>query len=254
MSDRPERDSSSDNSTNEAPPAAQPDPASGGFLEDESEEGLSLEELSQTYADMLGTTSGADQATELGVFTPEDEDSGDEQLCPVTPESILEAVLFVGRPDQEPLSAEELAGLMRGVSVEEIGQLVAELNANYERSQRAIRVHEEPAGFRMGLAPDMEFMRERFYGQVKAIRLNQAAVDCLALIAYQPGISRQDLEKQRSMPSGAVLSQLVRRQLVEMRREGEGKQATQHYYPTTKLTELAGLESLSDLPQVEEFD
>ncbi len=106
--------------------------------------------------------------------------------------------------------------------------------------------------FRLQLADDLQFIRDRFYGPVREIRLNQAAVDCLALIAYQPGVSREELEDQRGQPSGAVLSQLVRRQLIEVKREGQPKK-TLHYYPTDKLLQLIGLGSLEDLPQVEEW-
>ncbi len=72
------------------------------------------------------------------------------------------------------------------------------------------------------------------------------------MIAYQPGISREQLEEQRGQPSGPVLSQLVRRQLIEVRREGQ-KQRQLHYYPTDKLLQLIGLGTLEDLPQVEEW-
>jgi segregation and condensation protein B len=110
------------------------------------------------------------------------------------------------------------------------------------------------AGYRMQLAEDLSGIKDRFYGRVRDIRLNQAAIDCLALVSYQPGISRTKLEEQRGQPSGAILNQLVRRQLLEMRREGPGKQAGPHYYPTERLLQLAGLASLEDLPQAEELD
>ena len=39
-----------------------------------------------------------------------------------------------------------------------------------------------------------------------------------------------------------------------MRREGTGKKLSPHYYPTERLLQLAGLASLEDLPQVEEWE
>jgi segregation and condensation protein B len=234
--------------------------------EEQEEEGLSLEELSQTYAQLLNKGEPSQPAGEAGQETTEgagDSDSEEfdplaEELvesdaCPVTPRSILEAVLFVGRPDNSPIPADELAGLMRGVRVAEIEEWVAELNQIYQQTGRAIRVGAVGNGYRLQLADDLQFIRDRFYGPVREVRLNQAAVDCLALIAYQPGISREQLEEQRGQPSGSVLSQLVRRQLVEIKREGDKQKRQLHYYPTDKLMQLVGLSALEDLPQVEEW-
>ncbi len=235
-------------------------------LVQEEEEGLSLEELSQTYSQLLNKgqlpiqSSGALPAsTEAGdnseadKFDPLAEELHESDNCPVTPMSILEAVLFVGRPDNQPIAADELAGMMRGVRAAEIEDLVAELNRIYVETGRVLRIDTVGSGYRLQLAEDLQIIRDRFYGPVREVRLNQAAIDCLALIAYQPGISRVQLEEQRSQPSGPVLSQLVRRQLVEMKREGDRQQRQQHYYPTDKLLQLIGLNALEDLPQVEEW-
>jgi segregation and condensation protein B len=233
-------------------------------LDDEDDEqGLSLEELSQTYAQLL-KKGGVPEPTadsnsiqlavdaEASAFDPLDEELSESDACPVTPTSILESVLFVGRPDNSPISADEIASLMRGVRPVEIEAHVAELNQIYVETGRAIRIATIGNGFRLQLADDLQFIRDRFYGPIREIRLNQAAIDCLALVAYQPGISRDQLEDQRGQPSGAVLSQLVRRQLIEVRRKGQKPQQL-HYYPTDKLLQLIGLGTLDDLPQVEEW-
>lgn len=237
--------------------------------EAELDEGFSLEELSQSYANVLGQGNVASPEVDASAPGENDDeielfDSSDEQVddidanCPITPLSIVEAILFVGKPDSLPVSAAEIAALMRGVQEQEVAGLVDELNSIYEQTGRAIRITESAQGFAATLADDMEPIRSRFYGEVREVSLNQVALDCLALIAYQPGISREKLEQQRGQPSGGVLNQLVRRQLIEMRREEcqdeSGSKPTQHYYPTHKLAELAGLDSLEDLPQVEEFD
>ena len=239
----------------------EPDPIEQDVEEDE--QGLSLEELSQSYAHLMNK-NGADSAlsaaeslhaaasAEADSFAPVDEELSESDACPVTPMSVLEAVLFVGRPDNSPISADEIAALMRGVKADEIEGYATELNQIYAETNRAIRIAMIGNGFRLQLADDLKSIRDRFYGPVREIRLNQAAIDCLALVAYQPGISREELEDQRGQPSGPVLSQLVRRQLLEAKREGQ-KQKQLHYYPTDKLLQLIGLGTLEDLPQVEEW-
>ena len=46
--------------------------------------------------------------------------------CEINPRSVVEAILFVGRPDNGSTSARELAAIMRGVSPDEIDSAVAD--------------------------------------------------------------------------------------------------------------------------------
>lgn len=266
------------------------------------DEGVSLEELSQSYQRAAGETtvavpsvdtapapalSGADgfderlaamqagdEQHEIDPFDHAKDEQEDGAGCPLTPQSILEAILFVGRSDGSPISAAEIAVLMRGVQESEVVESILQLNEIYAETNRATRVVASGAGYRLQLADDLSFIRNRFYGRVRQVKLNQAAIDCLALISYQPGISREELEQQRGQASGSLLSQLIRRQLVEMCREpadaspdgqepadkkaadkkAADKKQVQRYYPTQRLLDLAGIESLDDLPQTEDVD
>ena len=240
----------------------------------EQDEGISLEELSRTYAKVLenkaaleNTLAGTDGLPSAGyaALTADADEpvaelpATDEPSPVVNPLAIVEAILFVGRAEGSAISAKDIAGLVRGVSEADVEAMVQELNAAYRQSQSALQVVELHDGFRMALSDDLMPVRDRFYGRSRPIALNQSAIDCLALIAYQPGISRERLEHQRGRPSGVILNQLVRRRLVEIRREdppektGKEKPITR-YFPTERLVELAGLSSLEDLPQVEELE
>ncbi|RMF41173.1 MAG: SMC-Scp complex subunit ScpB [Planctomycetota bacterium] len=233
-------------------------------------EGLSLEELSRVYGAGQGDDSrgegdsGRDDGSagaleNLSVPVADiDPSPGMGQSADgvsVTPAGIVEAALFVGKPDGEIVSVTELAGLMRGVSESEILEVVANLNQEYERAGRAFRIVARGNGVAMSLVSGVARIQEAFYGKVREVKLSQAAIDCLALIAYQPGISREQIDAQRNQPSGALLSQLVRRRLIEVRREQrDGQPPRVCYHPTERFMELTGLDSLDDLPQVEEFD
>ena len=96
-------------------------------------------------------------------------------------------------------------------------------------------------------------VRNRFYGKVREARLSQAAVDVLAIVAYQQPLSSEQVSRLRGRPCSHVLSQLVRRGLLRIERRGE-KLRTPYYFTTDRFLELFGLESLEDLPQSEELD
>jgi segregation and condensation protein B len=180
-----------------------------------------------------------------------DEDAQDD-ACPVGPESILEAMLFVGNQYSAPLRPESLAEPMRGVEPAEVPALVAQLNRKYEQNGCPYRIASEGDGYRMVLDERFEAIRARFYGRVRQARLSQAAIDVLAIVAYQQPLTRDDVSRLRGRPSGHILSQLVHRRLLEIRRSRE-KPRTGEYHTTERFLELFGLDSLDDLPQAEEI-
>ena len=171
-----------------------------------------------------------------------------------TPESIIEAALFVGHPENRSLSEERLASLMRDVTPEEVVETIDSLNESYREAEQGIRIIRDEQGYRMTIAPAVEKVRRSFLGKVREAKLSQAAIEVLALVAYQPGVTTQIVQDQRGRESGSLLNQLVRRRLLEMRREKpkDGGRAVPHYYPTERFLQLFGLETLEDLPQVEE--
>ncbi len=172
---------------------------------------------------------------------------GTDGPCPITPASVLEAMLFVGNRDGSPLAPARAAELMRGVSAGEIAGLVDELNAYYEADGRPYTIVSEGSGYRLKLRPEFAPLRDRFYGKLREARLSQAAVDILAIVAYQQPLSAEQINKLRGKPSGHVLSQLVHRQLLRIERAGPRR--TAQYYTTERFLRLFGLESLDDLPR-----
>lgn len=227
-------------------------------MEEEAE--ISLEDLGKTYQRIFSTQSSgvlptnqysdpADEqetSSEL-VWTDGDETSvGD--LIPVTAEGILEAILFVGHPKNHPITASALAGLMRGVSADDIAALVDRLNERYERCRQSIRIVGSDHGYRLSLIPELNEIKVVFSAKVQTVRLNQQAIDCLALIAYAPGITMEEIEQKWQRSAGSVVRMLIRRNLVELKFEGKGKSALRKHYPTDRFLTLVGIDSLEDLP------
>jgi segregation and condensation protein B len=175
-------------------------------------------------------------------------DPADESNCELGPKSIIEALLFVGTPENQPLSNTQLAGLMRGVSVDEVDALITELNADYRAANCPYRIESVGEGYRMTLADAWLPMREALFGRVRPARLSPAAIDVLSIVAYNQPATSEQVEKLRGTPSGAILSQLVRRQFLRIERQ-QDKPRVAHYRTTDRFLTLLGLESLEDLPK-----
>lgn len=176
-----------------------------------------------------------------------------DRACEISPRTILEAMLFVGHPGNEPLTAKQIASLMRGVLPREIDELVKELNEHYEASGVPYRIESEGPGYRMGLTAEFRGLRDKFLGKVREVRLPTAAVDVLAIVAYNQPVGRDDVEKLRGKASGSVLNQLVRRGLLRVDlAEERGRRPL--YYTTDRFLDLFHLDSLDDLPRSQDLD
>lgn len=125
-----------------------------------SDSGLSLDQLTQAFAQLLSggqdpyAAAAAEAEPNLEELLPADleaEAANADAQCETTPRSILEAMLFVGNRQNEPLNADQVARLMRGVRPAEIDDLVRELNREYEANRCPYRIVGEGAGFRLAL-------------------------------------------------------------------------------------------------------
>jgi segregation and condensation protein B len=140
------------------------------------------------------------------------------------------------------------------VTPEEVEESITQLNESYKAADQALRIVRDERGYRMTIAPEVEDVRRSFLGKVREAKLSQPAIDVLALVAYQPGITSQTVQDQRGQDSGSILNQLVRRQLIQLERKQptSGGKKVPHYYITERFLQLFGLETIEDLPQVEE--
>lgn len=250
-------------------PAPEPPPPVQAFEPDDA--GLALDELGQAYAALL--LQGSDPyedlptAAERQMNGPEppppvalaDErprrviEAGDDDASDISPRNILEAMLFVGSPDGQPLEPKKIAALMRGVRTDEIDELVQDLNRQYDAEGAAYRIASVGAGYQLELRPSLSPVRDALYGRVREAKLAQTAVEVLAIVAYRQPITAEEVDRLRGKPSGGVLSQLVRRDLLAIERPAEKKQKPL-FRTTPRFLDLFGLDDLADLPQSIEGD
>jgi segregation and condensation protein B len=183
--------------------------------------------------------------------TAEEELEEPEECVGVSPQSVVEAMLFVGKTDNQPLTSRQIAALLRGVSAIEVDEMVAALNREYRDEERPFWIESVDTGYVLRLHPEYAGLRDRFYGRVREARLSQAAIDVLAIVAYQQPLNQEQIDRLRGKPSGGVLRQLVRRQLLSIERS---TQAPRHpnYRTTDRFLQLFGLESLAELPESQE--
>jgi segregation and condensation protein B len=221
--------------------------------------GLSLDELSQAFATLLGDPNGAairrgfSQETEaVSTSPPAAAAQAGDQPVRLSPRVLVEAALFVGRPDNLPITSEQIAGLTRRLTAQEIAEQIDHLNAQYADSGCPYAIVTEEGGYRLSLRAEFAPLRARVQGRNRAARLSPAAIEVLSLVAYNEPTTAEQVARLRGTSSGHLLNNLVRRRLLRLERQATKPQQVR-YFTTPKFLKLFRLKSLQDLPRSDDL-
>ena len=110
------------------------------------------------------------------------------------------------------------------------------------------------AAIRSSTRPDYAYYVEQFLIGKRRTRLSRAALETLATIAYRQPITRGQIEELRGVDSGGVLHTLMSRDLVAVKGRSEDLGRPLLYATTAEFLAYFGLNSLRDLPNLEEFE
>ena len=250
------------------PDAPTPQPA--GFQAPPADGGLSIDKLAQAFAAMMGTgdpyaqASGETDVVKVDASPLLDDDgfasSSDDASFRVCPESILEAILFVGLPSGEAITSRKVANLMRGVRPQEIDDLAADLRRRYLADNCPYEVVAKDAGWVMRLRPEFARFGSVVEARSRTVRLDAEALDVLALVAWNQPVKRNRIVELGCDARPSVWRQLVRRGLLELAQDeathdghdghdGHDAPPEPSYRTTRKFLEVFRLESIDDLPE-----
>ncbi len=158
--------------------------------------------------------------------------------------------LILGAP--EPMSAQRLAEIVPGVRAAEVRGLVDELNAEYAEQRRAFEVVEAAGGFQLRTLGDFSpYLQQTL--STRPLRLSQAALETLAVIAYRQPVTRAEVEHVRGVDVGAVLRSLLERRLVRIAGHREVPGRPMLYATTRRFLEVFGLPRIEDLPTLRDI-
>ncbi len=154
----------------------------------------------------------------------------------------LEALLFVSAM---PVDAAHLSAAL-GVSPKEVERALEELRL--EIQERGIRLQRHRAGYQLTTAPQAAADVDRFLDLETTARLTRAALEVLAIIAYEQPVTRPYIDSIRGVNSESVLSTLLRYGLIEETGRSEGPGRPILYATTSEFLQHFGLGSLEQMP------
>jgi len=160
----------------------------------------------------------------------------------------LEAILLVV---DQPVSELTLAQVLEQPS-ERIGPMLDDIAAGYTAAGHGFELRRAAGGWRLYTRPEYATYVERFVLDGQSVRLTQAALETLAVVAYKQPVTRSRISAIRGVNCDGVLRTLVSRGLVE-ECGAEPDSGAFLYRTTTMFLEKLGLNSVDDLPPLAPF-
>jgi segregation and condensation protein B len=157
----------------------------------------------------------------------------------------IEALLLLA---DEPMRVEQLAETV-DVPRHVVEECLAELVAFYDETGRGFELREVGGGWRYYTREEHADLVSRFVLDGQQSRLSQAALETLAVVAYQQPISRARISAIRGVNVDGVIRTLVARGLVV--EAGHDPESGAVVFATTSyFLERMGLRSLDELPEL----
>ena len=154
----------------------------------------------------------------------------------------LEALLFVAA---EPVTPAQLAAAL-DVSPSVVERGLHELDASL--TTRGLRLQRHTGRVQLTTAPQLAELIERFLGLEATTHLSRAALETLAIIAYQQPVTRPQIDSIRGVNSDSMMKSLLNKGLIleSGRTDGPGRPIL--YSTTPEFLQHFGLNSILEMP------
>lgn len=162
-------------------------------------------------------------------------------------EAIIEAILFaVGRPVKikEIMYSTEL-------SEDEVINIIENMKLKYQN--RGIEIVKAEDSYQLSTKKELYEYIYPIIDKRGKPNLSQAALETLAIIAYNPKISRAEIESIRGVNSDASMYKLLEYNLIEEAGKLDVPGKPTAYKTTAEFLKLFGLENLEMLPDLPRY-
>jgi segregation and condensation protein B len=163
---------------------------------------------------------------------------------------VVEALVLAS---PEPLSATRVAQIAPECTPALVTELVAELNEQYLKTERAFEIWEVAGGYQVRTRAEFSGYLQKLQKQ-RPLRLSGAALETLSIVAYKQPATRADIEHVRGVDVGAVVKSLLERGLMKIDGHKDVPGRPMLYSTTRRFLEVFGLQSIKNLPALRELE
>ncbi|MBX0356166.1 SMC-Scp complex subunit ScpB [Halobacillus sp. Nhm2S1] len=164
--------------------------------------------------------------------------------------AITEGLLFAA--GEEGITKKKLTNLLE-LDAKTFKSLLEEMMKDYQSKNRGLTIMDSQGTLHLTTKPEHASYYKRLLDSPGSTRLSQAALETLAIIAYQQPITRIEVDDLRGVKSDRAIQTLVNRSLIEEkgRKDAIGRPIL---YGTTKdFLIYFGLTSIEELPPLSEL-
>ena len=162
----------------------------------------------------------------------------------------VEAILFTS---VEPVTLEQLTQAI-GAGESKVRGWLEQLEHELETPHRGLQLVTVAGGYRLVTKGSVAEILRRHRQMTAAVRLSKAALETLAIVAYKQPALRTEIEQIRGVDCAGVLKTLLDYRLIKIvgRRDMVGRPIV--YGTTREFLEYFGLNNLTELPTLKEFE
>ena len=165
--------------------------------------------------------------------------------------AVLEGILFI--VGDEGTTIKEMVDVF-GVSEEEVKSLLMELKKDYESEGRGLRISYLGNAFKLTTKEEHKECYEKLVTDNKTTNLSTAALEVLAVIAYNEPITRLEIDDIRGVNSSQMVRNLIAKGLIMNAGKSDLPGRPNLYKTTDYFLDYFNLPDISKLPEINRDD
>ncbi len=162
---------------------------------------------------------------------------------------IIEAILFASG---KVVTLDELM-ISLEMDKKEIAEIIEEMIKEYEEENRGIEIVCVNNGYTLSSKKEYHEYIYHIIDKRAKPNLSQAALEVLAIIAYNPQITRAEIDNIRGVSSDASMYRLLEHNLIEEAGKLDLPGKPMSYKVTEEFLKKFGLNTLEDLPELPKY-
>lgn len=163
--------------------------------------------------------------------------------------SMIEAILFAaGRP----VTQKELV-LSLEISEEDIENIIANMQEEYKQETRGIEIIKINQSYQLCTKKELQEFILPVVDKRNKPNLSNAALETLAIVAYNPKITRPEIEAIRGVSADACVYKLMEYGLIEEAGKVDLPGKPMSYRTTDDFLRMFGYSSLEELPELPKY-
>lgn len=164
--------------------------------------------------------------------------------------AVLEGLLFV--VGEEGLTFEQIQDVLQ-IDEEESKKILYELKHDYESNERGLRIDFLGNRFKLTTKYEHREYYQKLLENPETNTLSQAALETLAIIAYNEPITRVQIDAMRGVGTTQIIRKLVAKGFIKEVGRSDLPGRPILYETTSEFLDYFGLSTIKDLPDMNSF-